>query len=272
LKGFGHRGPQEMELAEPRWREAPSTLPAATPSHAVAEAKTSDAGERLSTLAREAKLSAGQLKNLQQQLANLQTYMGLRETSKHYFMLGYGMIRRALVEIGRRSSLGADVFYLVPGELPRLLGGEDFAALTSQRRRQRKILLSLDVPAVLFSDDLEAIGRPLEISGAAELSGTAVSAGTIEGLALVLDEPAAAAEVADGFILVCPSTDPAWVPLFLRAGGLVMETGGILSHGAIVAREFGLPAVVGIANVQRQIRTGQRIRVDGNTGKVHVFD
>ena len=75
---------------------------------------------------------------------------------------------------------------------------------------------------------------------------------------------------AEPYILVCPSTDPAWVPLFIRASGLVMETGGILSHGAIVAREFGLPAVAGIPNALRQIQSGQRLRVDGTTGTVII--
>ena len=73
-----------------------------------------------------------------------------------------------------------------------------------------------------------------------------------------------------GYILVCPSTDPAWVPLFVERRGLVMETGGVLSHGAIVAREFGLPAVAGLPGVQHRIRTGQRLRVDGGRGTVSV--
>src|SRR5204863_7505198 len=116
------------------------------------------------------------------------------------------------------------------------------------------------------------IGRPVKVEGAAELCGTPISAGVAEGPALVLTEPNAPTDIVDGYVLVCPSTDPAWVPLFLRAKALIMETGGMLSHGAIVAREFGLPAVVGIANVQRIIKTGQRVRVDGNTGRVHLFD
>ena len=74
------------------------------------------------------------------------------------------------------------------------------------------------------------------------------------------------------FVLVCPSTDPAWVPLFAKAKALVMETGGVLSHGAIVAREFGLPAVAGLPGITRQLRTGQRVRVDGGKGIVAVLD
>jgi pyruvate,water dikinase len=89
---------------------------------------------------------------------------------------------------------------------------------------------------------------------------------------LVVTDPSADVPTMDGFILVCPSTDPSWVPLFARAKGLVMETGGILSHGAIVAREFALPAVAGLPGVVRQLQTGQLIRVDGTTGTVSVIE
>jgi rifampicin phosphotransferase len=124
---------------------------------------------------------------------------------------------------------------------------------------------------VVFSDQLDVIGQPPpHATDGAELAGTPVSAGVAEGPALVLTEPVSDPGVPDGFILVCPSTDPAWVPLFLRAKGLVLETGGILSHGAIVAREFGLPAVAGIDSVTTRFETGQKIRVDGNTGRVRL--
>jgi rifampicin phosphotransferase len=74
-----------------------------------------------------------------------------------------------------------------------------------------------------------------------------------------------------GYILVCPTTDPAWVPLFVSATGLVMETGGVLSHGAIVAREFGLPAVAGLPGITSRLKTGQRLRVDGGKGTVTIL-
>src|SRR5262249_44548800 len=123
------------------------------------------------------------------------------------------------------------------------------------------------------SDDLEAIGRQVSAMSAEALDtlqGVPLSAGVAEGPALVLSEPSAAPETNEPYILVCPSTDPAWVPLFVNACGLVMETGGVLSHGAIVAREFGLPAVAGLPDIHRRVRTGQRIRVDGATGKVSI--
>jgi pyruvate,water dikinase len=108
------------------------------------------------------------------------------------------------------------------------------------------------------------------VAGADTLRGVPLSAGVAEAPALVLREPAASPP-AEPYILVCPTTDPAWVPLFVQAKGLVMETGGVLSHGAIVAREFGLPAVAGLPDVHRRLRTGQRLRVDGGTGTVTVL-
>jgi pyruvate,water dikinase len=127
------------------------------------------------------------------------------------------------------------------------------------------------VPPVLFSDDFDAIGRPTVVPGADVLQGVPLSAGEVEGPALVLDRPDAQLAARGTYILVCPSTDPAWVPLFARARGLVMETGGILSHGAIVAREYGLPAVAGLPGILLRLTTGQRIRVNGASGMVTVL-
>jgi rifampicin phosphotransferase len=195
----------------------------------------------------------------------------LRESAKHYLLKGYALIRRVLVELDRCYGLNGGVFFLTPDELPRLTKGEDLSGLIAERRRRRAIVLTLEVPPVLFSDDLEAIGRPVVVEGADTLQGVPLSAGVAEAPALVLDQPLTANLPSEPYILVCPSTDPAWVPLFVHARGLVMETGGVLSHGAIVAREFGLPAVAGLAGVQRRLKTGQRLRVDGGRGTVTVL-
>ncbi len=141
----------------------------------------------------------------------------------------------------------------------------------AKRKRRRAIALSLPVPQVIFSDDLEAIGRETAAGGADRLQGVPLSAGQAEAAAWVLEHAAGAELPTEPYILVCPSTDPAWLPLFVHARGLVMETGGVLSHGAIVARDFGLPAVAGIADVHRRLKTGQRLRIDGATGRVEVL-
>jgi pyruvate,water dikinase len=259
LERFGHRGSQEMELSQPRWSEDPEAVDRLARSgqhHAPASAGASEK-PTLPTA-------------LDETLQAARTYLGLRETAKHQLLRGYALIRRILLEIDRRHRLQGGVFFLTLEELPRLGQGEDLSAIINQRRRRRSLLLSLEVPQVLFSDDLDAIGRPVHTEGADVLRGVALSAGVAEGPALVVEEPTAEVP-ANPYILVCPSTDPAWVPLFAHARALVMETGGVLSHGAIVAREFGLPAVAGIPDVQRRLRSGQWLRVDGASGTVTLL-
>jgi pyruvate,water dikinase len=270
LERFGHRGPHEMELATPRWSEDHAALDRLTAAPAGARPPEPDHKAAWERIVGQANLPPPVRTMLEAELGRLHAYLALRETAKHYLMRGYALIRRILVEVGRRYGLGDGVFFLTPEDLPRLVRGEDVSADIARRRRRRAVALSLEVPQVLFSDDLEAIGRPITAQGAETLQGVPLSAGVAEAPALVLAEPTADVP-AEPYILVCPTTDPAWVPLFTRAKGLVMETGGVLSHGAIVAREFGLPAVAGLPDVRQRLRTGQRLRVDGGSGVVSVL-
>ena len=330
LERFGHRGPQEMELARPRWGEDHTALDrllagarsqesgarsqesgvrsqesgvrsqesgvrsqesgvrsqesgvrsqesgvreeAAAPSSQTPDSCLLTPAQRWERIAAEAKLSSLQKMALEPEVRALQTYLGLRETAKHYLMRGYALVRQFLLELDRRFKLEGGIFFLTPDELPRLTAGEDLSGLIVQRRRRQSVALSLEMPQVLFSDDLDAVGQPLPPPvGADTLHGVPLSAGVAEAPALVLEQPVTENLPAEPYILVCPSTDPAWVPLFVGARGLVMETGGVLSHGAIVAREFGLPAVAGLPGVQKRLRTGQRLRVDGASGVVTVL-
>jgi pyruvate,water dikinase len=264
LERFGHRGSQEMELSRPRWSEDAADLERLTPG---AEPTLPSIEERLAACSH---LTPEQRPLLLPLVRTLHEYLALRETSKHVLMLGVARMRRILLELDRRRGLHGGIFFLLPEELPRLLAGEDLAPMIAKRRRRRALVLGLECPDVLFSDDLQAIGRPLPLPEGDTLQGVPLSAGLAEGLALVLERPEGVAPPPEGYILVCPSTDPAWVPLFVHARGLVMETGGVLSHGAIVAREFGLPAVAGIAGATRRIRTGDRLRVDGTRGLVQL--
>ncbi|HYH69614.1 MAG TPA: PEP/pyruvate-binding domain-containing protein [Urbifossiella sp.] len=273
LERFGHRGTNEMELSQPRWAEAPEQLDALVRSGEANRAQPMDFSETWERIAAEAKLTGGAKARTGVWADRLRTYLGLRESAKHYLLIGYAVIRRALVELDRRWRLDGGIFYLTPAELDAsYTKREDIPGVIAHRRKRRQVELSLEVPPVLFSDDLEAIGRPLPPpEGGTQLSGMALSAGTAEGPALVLTEPTAP-PAEGGYVLVCPSTDPAWVPLFAHAAALVMETGGVLSHGAIVAREFGLPAVAGLPGAVRRLRTGQRLRVDGGRGTVTVLE
>ncbi|HEV3385002.1 MAG TPA: PEP/pyruvate-binding domain-containing protein [Gemmata sp.] len=290
LDQFGHRGTNEMELAQPRWAEAPEELDRLFAGNAALAPRPplpGGEGEKGSlggvgsvgrdsdweAVANEAKIGGPLRDQFKIKVERLRTYLGLREAGKHYLLLGYAVIRRSLVELDRRFGLNGGIFYLTPADFPDLLAGKDMSGKIAEARKRRQTELSLEVPPVLFSDDLEAIGRPLpEPATGSKLEGVALSAGVCEGPALVLTEPIAAPPGEGGYILVCPTTDPAWVPLFVRAKGLVMETGGVLSHGAIVAREFGLPAVAGLPGITQQLKTGQIVRVDGGRGTVMVVE
>jgi len=103
------------------------------------------------------------------------------------------------------------------------------------------------------------------------ISGSPVSPGVVEGIVHVVFDPHDA-QLAPGEILVCPGTDPAWTPLFLAAGGLVMEVGGLMTHGSVVAREYGIPAVVGVHEATKRLKSGQRIRVDGSSGEIVLVE
>ncbi len=268
VEKFGHRGSGEMELSEPRWNEDPQTLDRVI-SSAGATGGDHSHSDITSRVVQDAKLTISQASSLRSELDKLRTALALRETGKHHLLRGYALIRRALVELDRRHRLNGGIFFLTPDELPAILLGEDVTQRIAERRKRRAVALSLEAPPALFSDDLDAIGRPVPPpTGATTFKGVPLSAGVAEGPAMVLTDPHAPAPAMDAYILVCPSTDPSWVPLFAKAKGLVMETGGVLSHGAIVAREFGLPAVAGLPDVVRLLQNGQRIRVDGNSGTV----
>jgi pyruvate,water dikinase len=101
--------------------------------------------------------------------------------------------------------------------------------------------------------------------------GSPVSPGVVEGVVHVVFDPHGA-QLSPGEILVCPGTDPSWTPLFLAAGGLVMEVGGMMTHGSVVAREYGIPAVVGVNQATSRLQSGQRIRVNGSTGQITLLD
>ncbi|WP_397427802.1 PEP-utilizing enzyme [Pseudarthrobacter equi] len=148
--------------------------------------------------------------------------------------------------------------------------GERLRPLVAERRADYdRELGRRHIPRVLLSDGTEPEAAQTAAGGIAEgaLSGSPASAGTVTGVARVILDPVGA-HLEPGEILVAPSTDPGWTPLFLTAGGLVMEMGGANSHGAVVAREYGIPAVVGVPDATGRISSGQEITVDGGAGTI----
>lgn len=276
LKDYGHRAVDEFELAQPRWREDTTYLEQVIASFQQ-ETSATDARQVVQCEAAERELSAilkdkaNLQKQIESELGFTRRYMPFRETAKFYLMLGYEQIRRALVELDNRYELEGGIFYLEPDELERLIGGDDFGNIIATRRTQRELMLQIEMPDVIFSDALEQIGAPVSIDAAETYTGIGVSAGVATGKARVLLTPSDVNPSDRDYILVCPSTDPAWTPLFLHAAGLVMERGGMLSHGAVVAREYGVPAVVNIPNATQRIVDGQMLQVDGNKGIVSIY-
>ena len=283
LKDYGHRAVDEFELAQRRWREDTTYLEQIVESLRHKNAGTSfpqDNGAKQQMEQRElaeaelaelVKNKSGLRKQIESELDFTRRYMPFRETAKFYLMLGYEQIRRALLELDCRYALNGGIFYLAPDELQQLISGKAFGAVIATRKKERELLLQIEVPDVIFSDSLEQIGAPIATAAAETYSGVGVSAGVATGKARVLLTPADVRPSDQDYILVCPSTDPAWTPLFLHAAGLVMERGGILSHGAVVAREYGVPAVANIPNATRFIADGQMLQIDGNAGTVSIF-
>jgi pyruvate,water dikinase len=206
---------------------------------------------------------------------------GLRETPKFTVVRLFGYIRTALLSAGQKLveegtlSRADDVFYLHLPELKALGSGEEgfWQSLIAERRAvYQRELRRKRVPRVLLSDGRAFYDSPSPESkdGDNVLSGSPVSAGVAEGIVHVVLDPHGA-QLLPGEILICPATDPAWTPLFLAAGGLVMEVGGMMTHGSVVAREYGIPAVVGVRQATERLKNGQRVRVDGSVGKIVIL-
>ena len=191
----------------------------------------------------------------------------------------FGMARNVLIEIGDalvaadRIDTADDIFHLSFEDLYAAVNHtNDLRPLVKQGREAHHRNQHLTPPRVITSEGESLMGsyasRELP---AGSLPGVGVSAGVIEGLAKVVLDPKDGT-VAHGEILVAPFTDPGWTTLFINAAGMVTEIGGMLTHGALVAREYGMPGVVGVTGATTKIKTGQRIRVDGTAGYVELLD
>src|SRR5260221_7582129 len=173
-----------------------------------------------------------------------------------------------------RLNEATDLFFLTFSEAHGARAGGDLRERVSERRATlARELGRRHVPLVLLSDGTEpTAAREITQSTARSegtLQGTPASAGRVTALARVILDPHDA-RLEPGEILVAPSTDPGWTPLFLKAAGLVMEVGGAMAHGAIVAREYGIPAVVGVAGATERMLTGSRVTIDGTAGTVVI--
>jgi pyruvate,water dikinase len=286
LDDYGMRCVGEIDITRPRWSERPATLvpiilgnieqfePGAgarrfEEGRRRAERKEREVLERVRALP-DGERKAAEVKRM---IDRVRTFIGYREYPKYGMVNRYFIYKQALLaEAERLLADVEDVFYLTFAELQDAVRTNRVDEELIRRRKDAfRSYEALTPPRVLTSDGEVVAGayRRDDVPDGA-LVGVPVSGGTIEGRARVILDMADAELGADD-ILVTAYTDPSWTPLFVAAKGLVTEVGGLMTHGAVVAREYGLPAVVGVEQATRAIRDGQRIRVHGTDGYVEIL-
>ena len=291
LDKYGMRGVGEIDITRPRWSERPAMLLPILLGH-IENFEPGESERRFEhgkqeawkkeqeLLARLRELPDGkqQAEETKRMIDRVRTFAGYREYPKYAMVSRYFVYKQALMQEAERLVRAGvlreteDIFYLRFEELENVVRTNHVdERLLRERKDSFESYKALTPPRVMTSEG-EVItgtyGRDDAPAGA--LVGLAVSAGVVEGRArVVLD--IADADLAAGDILVTAYTDPSWTPLFVTIRGLVTEVGGLMTHGAVIAREYGLPAVVGVERATRLIMDGQRIRVNGTNGHVEVL-
>ena len=291
LDKYGMRGAGEIDITRPRWSERPSMLVPILLGH-IENAEPGEGARRFERGRQEfAKKERELLERLRalpdglqkaeetrRMIDRMRTFIGYREYPKYAMVSRYFVYKQALMKEAERLvqagviSETTDVFHLRFEELQEMVRTQRVDDQLIRRRKEEfQSYHALRPPRVLTSEG-EAISGMYRRDNlpAGALLGLPVSAGTIEGRArVILDMATAGLEPGD--ILVTAYTDPSWTPLFVAVSGIVTEVGGVMTHGAVIAREYGLPAVVGVENATRLIRDGQRIRVHGTEGYVEIL-
>ncbi|GAA4245001.1 phosphoenolpyruvate synthase [Dactylosporangium darangshiense] len=291
LDQYGMRCVGEIDITRPRWSERPSTLvpmilgnirnfePGA--GERRFEQGRQEAGKKEQELLERLRAmpdGEGKAEETKRMIDRVRTFIGYREYPKYGMISRYFVYKRALLEEAERLVQAhvlrerEDIFYLSFQELHDVVRTNRVDdQLIGRRKDAFRSYQALTPPRVLTSDGEGIAGayRRDDLPAGA-LVGLPVSAGTVEGRARVILDMAQA-DLEPGDILVTATTDPSWTPLFVAVAGLVTEVGGLMTHGAVIAREYGLPAVVGVADATRLILDGQRIRVHGTDGYVEIL-
>jgi pyruvate,water dikinase len=290
LDRFGMRCVGEIDITRPRWSERPGTLvplllgniknfEQGAGEHRFEQGRREAVAKKEEVLARLLRQSDGQLKadEARQKIDRVRTFIGYREYPKYHMVSRYFVYKQALM---READRFVDEHILSDREDVFSLTFEEFQNVARTNRVDPDLVLrrkeafssyeALTPPRVMTSDGEVVAGtyRRVDVPAGA-LVGLPVSSGTIEGRARVLHDMGEA-ELEAGDILVTAYTDPSWTPAFVAIGGLVTEVGGLMTHGAVIAREYGLPAVVGVEQATRRIADGQQIRVNGTAGLVEI--
>ncbi len=284
LQRFGHRAVNEMELSQPRWREdadyvqrmldrlrvAASLSPRERHTAQIEVRRQAEAA--LPTLLAQAGGSSLR-ERVEHEMRQAQALLPYREVGKFHLMRGYETLREVLVELGRRWNIGRDVFFLEEEFLPQYESDRaGWEPRIAQNKLRWKSAQKLSLPDVIDSRQLDDFGKARRSTASADherMECRMIASGAALGTARVVFAPQEVTDLGRDYILVCPSTDPGWTPLFVNAKGLIVERGGVLSHGAIVAREFGIPAVV-LEDATQRIPDGAAIELDANHGTVTV--
>ncbi|SEM90573.1 phosphoenolpyruvate synthase [Lihuaxuella thermophila] len=294
MRKYGMRCAGEIDITRTRWHESPSALVSAILGHmqsvspgehrdrfAAGEREADQTAEEILTKVKQTAFGKIKAKWLRRMIKNYRHYGALREHHKYALICHLDLCRQALLEESRllvkqgKLKRQEDVYYLKLSELKEILENR-FAGDLERLIRERKELYEqhrkLSPPRVMTSEGeiVTGVGHARHAPPGA-LIGTPVSAGIAEGVARVVLDPEKA-KLNRGEILVAPHTDPGWTPLFQSAVALITEVGGLMTHGSVVAREYGIPAVVGVADATKKIRDGQRIRVHGDQGYVEILD
>jgi phosphoenolpyruvate synthase/pyruvate phosphate dikinase len=291
LDRYGMRCVGEIDITRPRWSERPSTLvpvllgniknfEAGAGQRRFEQGRQEALKKEEELLERLRALPDGERKadEAKRMIDRVRTFIGYREYPKYSIISRYFVYKQALLEEAERLVRAGvlrekeDVFYLTFQELDDVVRTNEVDdELISQRKHAFRSHQALTPPRVLTSEGEVIAGtyRRDDLPAGA-LIGLPVSRGIIEGRARVIPDMAEA-DLEPGDILVTTYTDPSWSPLFLAIKGLVTEVGGLMTHGAVIAREYGLPAVVGVEHATRLIRDGQRIRVHGTDGFVEIL-
>lgn len=286
LSRFGFRSIGEIDIGVRRWSEDPSHIVGVLANYLRLGDSAIDASAQFTAAEREAEaMVTGLISRLRgprrllarSVLRRVRLLMGSREAPKFYIIKLLASparehLRGAGADLAERGCIVRedDIFFLTLPEARRAAAGEDLRPTVAIRRHRYEVeRRRRRIPRLLLSDGTDAEAALVSTGG--DLHGSPASPGVARGTARVIRSPQGA-RLEPGEILVAPSTDPGWTPLFLTAGALVMEMGGMMSHGAVVAREYGIPAVVGVAGALERIATGQRVTVDGTAGTIAVED
>lgn len=282
IKEYGHRAVYELDTINPRWREDPTYLIGiicSTINTADLGKLKAEQNEKLEQVWQEIKLKVPSNKQLsiKKLVTKVQEGAAVKEKTKSVEALVVGSYRIIAQELGSRFYARAileeptDIYYCTWPELFTILSGDwegaGLQALIAKRKDVMREMESIAPPDIIMGDTPK-YSEPATRSSGNFLAGMPVAAGRATGTARLIRHPDEGSRLQPGDVMVAPSTDPGWTPLFLKASAVIMETGGFLSHGAIVAREYGIPAVVNIPGVMQVIKKGMQVEVDGDEGRI----